>query len=353
MKKSLFVFSGQSNMMRAATRPPTVKINCPHTLEYKHKPVILGQPFGKLVPVSYHCGEFIYKDPTAAYKNTDENGNSLLSADAKNTLFVPPLCNRSNTESNVKNSPCFPVYFANEWEKLGASLLFAHIAQGGVRLNYYFNRAMLQEFHEKTATAGITEHLQLSSAEEYDGEGSFNAFAEKCIVFFKTAEKQFGAQELGEKVFVWHQGESDSDNSTAEYKLKLEILWNALKKLGFTKFFMLRVGFFGDWSEQTAPNVMRAQEQFCQEQDDAFMLTRDFSFMPDTWMNEDVLKRCYISCPPEQYFGCRDTYFEDNNMHLNENAFALAAKTAAKNAYGILFEEKQPDLPVELVRALL
>lgn len=340
-------------MMGAATRPPTVKINCPHALEYKHKPVILGQPFGKLVPVSYNCGEFIYKNPASAYKSVDHNGNSLLCADAENTRFVPPLSNRNNNEGNVQNSPCFPVYFANEWEKLGGSMLFAHMAQGGVRLHYYFNQTMLQEFHEKSLAAGITRHLQLSSVKQYDGEGNFKAFAEKCAGFFKTAEKHFGSQALGEKVFVWNQGESDSDNSTAEYKLKLQILWNALKKLGFTKFFMLRVGFFGDWSEKTAPNVMRAQEQFCLEQNNAFMLTRDFSFMPDTWMNDEILNECYISRPPEQYFNCRDTYFGYNNMHLNENAFTLAAKTAAKNAYRVLVEKKQPYLPVELVRELL
>ena len=40
-------------------------------------------------------------------------------------------------------------------------------------------------------------------------------------------------------------------------------------------------------------------------------------------------------------------------MHLNENAFTLAAKTAAKNAYRVLVEKKQPYLPVELVRELL
>ena len=62
MKRELFVFAGQSNMMGAAVYPPQMPINMDKSYEYKHKPKRLGAPRGKFVSTVYPVGEFSYKD---------------------------------------------------------------------------------------------------------------------------------------------------------------------------------------------------------------------------------------------------------------------------------------------------
>ena len=63
---------------------------------------------------------------------------------------------------------------------------------------------------------------------------------------------------------------------TTEYKAKLEVLWEQCKKIGFTKFFMIRIDFFGNIKIK---NIMVAQELFCKENPDCYMMTRALSFM--------------------------------------------------------------------------
>ena len=49
---------------------------------------------------------------------------------------------------------------------------------------------------------------------------------------------------IANQCFVWLQGESDKHNYI-QYKLKLQALWSHLQSIGFTHFFILRVGYWG------------------------------------------------------------------------------------------------------------
>jgi hypothetical protein len=89
MRRDLFVFAGQSNMMGAAVYPPETSLSVAHSYEYKHKDRRLGSPMGRFAPVGYPVGEFSYADLSYAYSDnmTDAKGNSRLNDYGKNAYF--------------------------------------------------------------------------------------------------------------------------------------------------------------------------------------------------------------------------------------------------------------------------
>jgi hypothetical protein len=73
---------------------------------------------------------------------------------------------------------------------------------------------------------------------------------------------------------------------------------------------------------------MKAQEEFCKDTPDAFMMTRAYSLMPyvgqeqSEWFNE---------IPTEEYQYCRDSFYGFGNQHVNEKGHLLLAKRLAEN----------------------
>lgn len=350
MKYDLFVFAGQSNMMGACVLPPKHKLNIKSCAEYKYKPVYLGKGSGVFVPVSYNCGEFLYKDIATAYSNTDEKGQSRMTDYAKNTYFASAMSNLVNegektilpftaySESD-RNTACSIVpYFCEEWEKLGQTALTAHIAKGGVSIDHFFSTGMAEEYNLFAAENGYRTIDTDGKAEEI--------YCRKCKVFFEDAEKTYGHDCTGEKILVWHQGESNSADTCEEYKKKLNILWDKAQTLGFDRFFIIRIGY---WYTHDTCNVMRAQEEFCEENEKAYIISRDASFMPDP-IYMDKIEDYYTEEPEQDYLFCRDAYYGYNNSHINEKGFIITAKTAAQNAYRILKENKNPILKRDIVK---
>ena len=350
MKYNLFVFAGQSNMMGACVLPPKHRLNIKYCKEYKYKPVHLGKKTGEFTDVGYSNGEFLYKDITLAYKDTDEHGQSKLNDYANNTYFVSAMSNlKSESEKSVnpfsfysestKNPACSIVpYFCEEWENLRESALVCHIAQGGVCAHHFFSKKMIEEYNQFASQNGFY---------PISGDGKAEAvFCSKCRNFFKDSENTFGKNSIGEKILVWQQGESDTGNSAPEYKEKLNILRKKAKKLGFDKLFIIRCGY---WLSHDTCNIMRAQEEFCSENADAYLITREISFMPDPNFMKNI-DEYYIQEPLQQYYFCRDSYYGYNNPHINEKGFMLAAKDFAHNAYRILKENKEPLLKNDIVK---
>ena len=350
MKYDLFVFAGQSNAMGACVLPPEHQLKINSCMEYKYKPVYLGGEIGEFVPVGYNNGEFLYKDIEAAYKNTDKNGRSRLDDYSENTYFVSAMSNlKSEAEKAVnpfsvyseseRNTACSIVpYFCEEWEKLGGSALTAHIAKGGVNISHFFSEDMAAEYNRFAADNGYG---------RIDGDGKAEeVYCGKCRAFFADAAKKYGKDCLGEKILVWNQGESNSEDSCAEYKQKLRILWEKAKKIGFEKLFVIRVGY---WYTHDTCHVMQAQEEFCAENKDAFIISRDISYMPDPIYMEN-LGDYYSERPDEKYFFCRDSFYGYGNSHINEKGFKLAAKTCAENAYRILKEGAEPVNEKDIVK---
>ncbi len=350
MKYDLFVFAGQSNMMGACVLPPKHRLDIKYCKEYKYKSVYLGGKTGEFVTVGYNNGEFLYKNIKAAYGDADENGKSRVNDYGKNTYFVSAMSNlnsvseKSTNQFSIyseseKNSACSIVpYFCENWEQLGQAAIVAHVAKGGVTASYYFSKEMTEEYNLFAVKNGYEPIVGDEAAE--------TVYCEKCKAFFKDAEKVYGHDNIGEKILIWHQGESDSGNSCAEYKQKLNIFWKKAKKLGFDRFFIIRCGF---WYTHETCHIMRAQEEFCRENKETHIISRSISFMPDPYFM-DSLEDYYIKEPEKKYFFCRDSYYGYDNSHINERGFMLAAKEAAQNAYRIMKENKEPDLKEDIVK---
>ena len=95
MKRDIFVFAGQSNMVGGCAYPPRVKVTLSRSFEYKHKPKRLGNESGCFSSRVYPCGEFSYIDLARAYAPdmTDEEGRSKLGDYNQTTYFSTSMSN--------------------------------------------------------------------------------------------------------------------------------------------------------------------------------------------------------------------------------------------------------------------
>lgn len=335
-KRDLFVFSGQSNMMGAAALPPEHTLDIKSSVEYKFRNRYVTGGKGKFKPVSYDCGEFLYCDKSVY----PETGLSTVASYGKTTYFVPAMANRDlafadASESNYTKGACMIPYFCEEYESLGESPIVCHIAKGGVPILHYFSEDMINEYNRRKAP----EFVKVEANEMQNGAN--RVWTEKCRALFEEAEAEF---EVGRKIFVWLQGENEGDFSCDEYKLKLQILYEHIKREGFDYFFIVRVGY---WDNPSVIKVMNAQEQFANEHEDCYIVTREMSFMLD--LGKTYPEDWFIRMPDEKYEKCRDSYYGYDNSHINEKGFMIVAKAIAKNSYRILVENKPPILEEELL----
>ena len=362
MKRDLFVFAGQSNMMGASVFAPREDFLLSDSFEYKHKARRLGAESGDFVSSAYPAGEFSYIDIERAYRTgeTDEKGRSLLVNYVENTFFCPAMSNLKSekektlysfsdfSESTARNGATLAPFLAREWETLGRSSAYAHIAKGCVSINYYLTDAMAEEYARRMGAYnerfGTSYETKIASSSRLAGAAEY--FFEKSRDFFRDAEAQFGEELSGNKCFFWLQGEGDAWRSSIEYETKMDVLWEALKQSGFTHFFCIRIDYFG---EDGIYRVMRAQENFVSRRENAYMLTRAASYFVYPEQNE---KEWFISPPTEEYRDCRDSFFGYGNDHINEKGFSLIAERAVKNLYRVLCENKEPMLEDENIKAL-
>ena len=366
-KRDLFVFAGQSNMMGAAVLPPQNAISVTDSYEYKHKPRRLGAKCGEFVAAGYPCGEFSYTEEAfkTAYlpENTDSKGNSCSKIDkyTPNTYFCPAMCNLKNAEAHEQypfdyfseatfiSGPTMAPMFAEEWEKRGGKCAYAHIAKGAVPITHYFNGDMIDEYNRKVTEYNKENDEKLAFIDEKKlmWLGASAYFDRKVKDFFADAEERFAGDDMTNRVFVWCQGEGNSNLPKDSYKLRMEVLWEHVKSLGFTHFFCVRVG---NWKVGgDICRVMRAQEEFCAENDNCYIITRAMSFMlnpgvdTEGWFTEE---------PGDEYRDCRDSCFGFGNPHINEKGFALVAKRMADNTVRV-FKGEVPILEEEIVAKMV
>ena len=327
MKRPLFVFAGQSNMMGAAVYPASEQITFQNSAEYLHKPRRLGAPCGEFKTFGFPTGEFSYIDLDAAYGSRPDQPSTLADY-ANNTYFCPSMANLDNdrdkstfpfatfSEADNRAAASLPPYLVQGWESQGLACAYAHIAKGGV---------------------GIRHYLKGGAADYFD---------QKSTDFFADAAARYPEDDTSERVLFWLQGESDSDtlNGYETYYQALRTFWERCKTLGFTKFLIVRVGYWGD------PNIaaiMRAQEDFCAETANAFILTRAGSYLhfqgePNDWCD----------ATGEEFEQGRDSFFGFGNQHINEKGFRTIARYALPNLLRILQEGKDPILEPEHITAL-
>lgn len=215
---------------------------------------------------------------------------------------------------------------------------------------HYYNREMLEEHNRRIAEYNKENGTELKpvSVENPMWLGASACFDKKVKDFFADAEERFAGDDMSNKIFVWCQGESDRAQPKERYRIRLEILWEHMKKLGFTHFFCVRVGNWLD--SQKIHEVMQAQEEFCAENENCYIITRAMSFMP--CKNVD-LEDWFVETPSEEYHNCRESDFGFGNPHINEKGFALIAKRMADNAVRVLREGGEPLLEKEIISKLI
>ena len=350
-------------MMGASVYPPKRPLSLLHSYEYKHKPRRLGALHGQFVIGSYPVGEFSYVDVARAYGEgmVDEHGNSRLTDYRSNTYFCPSMVSLASeeekkevpfithAEANAPIGATLAPFLAMEWESLGNTSAYAHIAKGGVGIAHYFTPAMAEEYVRRIAeynrTHGTAFPEEIPARHRMEGAAEY--FFEKCRDFFADAEERFSKDALPSRCLFWLQGEADASRSAAEYGIKLDILWEKCREIGFTHFFCIRVDYFG---HEGIANVMQAQEDFVRRHPDAYMLTRAASYFPYAGRDE---RDWFVSPPTEEYTDCRDSFYGFPNQHINEKGFSVIAKHAAENLRRVLIDGQPPIPEQENIRALL
>lgn len=363
MKRDLFVFAGQSNMMGAAVYPPKKPLTITLSYEYKHKPRRLGGATGSFVPAAYPAGEFSYINLTRAYDSAmvNKNGESLLGDYAENTYFCPAMSNLySDTDKTVHPFSVFSEatapygatlapFIAQGWEQKGYACAYAHIAKGSVALAHYLNDEMVKTYAQRIEAYNKTNatdyHTIISAKNRTPGAADY--FLEKCKDFFSDAEISFPDNLSENRCFFWLQGESDAGLSAVEYQIRLEILWEKLQEIGFTHFFCIRVDFFGNSS---IDRIMQGQESFVASHSNAYMLTRVASYFPYAGRNE---QDWFLAPPTEECLNCRDSFYGFENQHINEKGFSVIASRAVENLDRVLNQALPPILEDENIRSLL
>lgn len=351
----LFVFAGQSNMMGAAVLEPEVNDFTENSLEYKYMPKLRGSESGSFVPAKNPAGEWHYNDLNAAYGDRlyDLSYNSTLKSYSSNTYFCPAMRNgikdfSAQCEAETYPSSSLAPYFVTEYAEYGHQSIYAHMAKGAVKIVHYFTEEMAERYNvllEEHNSAYGTSYKALVP-DNLSGAG--DAFDKKYNSMLEDYAKSYPGNTLENKCFVWLQGEGDAGYSYAEYKLKMQVLWEHLQEIGFTHFFVLRVGF---WGSTGIINVIKAQEDFCTENENCYIVTRAPSLIPHPGANTD---NWWISKPSAEYKNCRDSYITDStNHHFNEKAMRLFAERSAENVHRILHQGLEPVLEEENIKGMI
>ena len=363
MKRDLFVFAGQSNMMGASVYAPKIPLSLKLSHEYKHKAKRLGAPIGDFARAGYPVGEFSYVDLARAYRAdaVNERGESLLDNYVENTYFCPSMSNlRSEeekslypfsffSEATAQNGATLAPLLAMEWERLGNACAYAHIAKGGVSIDYYMTDGMIAEYARRLARYNREHNTDFDSTVPAKNrmQGAPESCLEKCRDFFADAEQRFAGDDLSNRCFFWLQGESDTKKSAVEYEIKLSVIWDALKEIGFTHFFCIRIDYFG---AENIYRVMQAQENFVSHHADAYMLTRVASYITHPEQND---AEWFVDLPTDEVKNCRDSFYGFTNQHINEKGFSVIAAHGVKNLHRVLVLGEEPILEAENVRLLI
>lgn len=327
MKRPLFVFAGQSNMMGACVFEASEQIYYKNSFEYLHKPLRMGKEMGEFKTFGFPVGEFSYKDLNLAYSKMDPEQKSELDVYRENTFFCPSMCNLDSeeektvhpfsyfSEANNRKAVSLAPFVVKELEDRERVCAYTHITKGGMPISYFVD----------------------DEAAEY--------FDLKVKDFFADSEKQFASDDTSERVLVWLQGEADAKYGYDHYCTYLKKLWERTLDLGFTRFFIVRVGYFGN---EAIGDIMKAQEDFCNATENAYIITRVCSFLE--WAKP---KKGWLTRVDDEFNFCRDSFYGFNNNHVNEKGFKVIAKYATPNMVRVLFENKEPILEEERVSVLL
>ena len=350
----LFVFAGQSNMMGAAHLAPQEDILAEYAYEYKYAPVLKGEARGKFVYAQHPAGDWHYIDPATAYGPSyldAATGKSKLSNYSANTYFVPASRDEvkgfgSQSEYSHYPSATMAPYFAKYYSQLGNKCIYAHMAKGACKIVHYFTEDAVEEYNRLITEYNTANSASNGTLKVEDLSGGGDAFDAKYLAMLRDYAEMEPDKNIANKCFVWLQGESDG-SSYIQYKLKLQALWSHLQSLGFTHFFILRVGY---WGSTAVLNVIKAQTDFCAENDNCYIVTKAPSLIP---YPGTTTENWWIEEPSSEYDDCRDSYISStSNNHFNEKAHKIFARRSADNIHRILHMGLPPVLEKENIKGM-
>ena len=190
MKRELFVFAGQSNMMGACVYPAKEQIVFDRSYEYLHKPKRAGNTTGAFKKEGFPCGEFSYIDFDFAYsEGRVVDGKSTVEDYAKTCHFAPSMCNLQSKDNNTVyefkffseyNSPfatSLAPFVVKGWENLNRQCLYTNISKGGVSITHFFNEKMVERLNYLIKEYNDKNGKQLEK--EMVGKNSADYFFEK------------------------------------------------------------------------------------------------------------------------------------------------------------------------------
>jgi lysophospholipase L1-like esterase len=353
-KIDLFVFAGQSNMMGAAHLPPVDNPITYDAFEYKYQNVLKGGDKGEFVYAQNPAGDWHYMNTEEAYgeQYLDATTGKSRLANYPSTMYFIPACRDQEKgfsgQSEYLNYPSATMapYFAQYYSELGRKCVYAHMAKGACNIVHYFTTDAMEEYNRLITaynSANSTSYATLTSS---NLSGAGDAFDAKFKAMLKDYADFAPDKTIANKCFVWLQGESDV-HVYAQYKLRLQALWSHLQSLGFTHFFILRVGF---WGSTSVINEIKAQTDFCEENENCYIITKAPSLIPHPAATTD---NWWIDEPSEEYTDCRDSYLAStSNHHFNEKAHKMFARRSADNINRILYLGLPPILEEENIKGI-
>ena len=353
-KVDLFVFAGQSNMMGAAHLPPVDNPITYDAFEYKYQNVLKGGDKGEFVYAQNPAGDWHYMNTEEAYgeQYLDATTGKSRLANYPSTMYFIPACRDQEKgfsgQSEYLNYPSATMapYFAQYYTELGRKCVYAHMAKGACNIVHYFTTDAMEEYNRLITaynSANSTSYATLTSS---NLSGAGDAFDAKFKAMLKDYADFAPDKTIANKCFVWLQGESDV-HVYAQYKLRLQALWSHLQSLGFTHFFILRVGF---WGSTSVINEIKAQTDFCEENENCYIITKAPSLIPHPSATTD---NWWINEPSEEYADCRDSYLAStSNHHFNEKAHKMFARRSADNINRILYLGLPPILEEENIKGI-
>ena len=350
----LFVFAGQSNMMGAAHLAPVDNPVTIDSYEYKYQNILKGGDKGEFVYAQNPAGDWHYMDTEVAYgeQYLDVATGKSKQSNYSSTMYFIPACRDQEKgfsgQSEYLNYPSATMapYFAQYYSELGRKCVYAHMAKGACNIIHYFTTDAMEEYNRLISdynTANSTSYAALTSS---DLSGAGDAFDAKYKAMLRDYAEFAPDKTIANKCFVWLQGESDV-HVYAQYKLRLQALWTHLQSIGFTHFFILRVGF---WGSTSVIHEIKAQTDFCAENENCYIVTKAPSLIPHPSANTT---NWWISEPSSEYADCRDSYLANtSNHHFNEKAHKIFARRSAENINRILHLGLPPVLEEENIKGL-
>lgn len=91
------------------------------------------------------------------------------------------------------------------------------------------------------------------------------------------------------KYILWCQGESDGDDgmSTSDYKTAFMTMANSWFNLGIDKIFIVKIGNYNGTGSQDYNDIMTAQNELCQNENNIIMVSTDFASMKSRDLMKD------------------------------------------------------------------